>query len=212
MSVMAKSAPWPSSDRRLRGRIWRRPRIRAHRAGPARASSPDLPVACAPISHPGRDRRGPSHRPRGGSACARKKEPPSLRRRLSQHVGWLFAEFLDDRSVSAPSTDSAGRDQSLVSRNPTRHHDVRHWITSFPLLHLNKLMASPGGVCQNILFGACPAAPGADHSPSATLCPEPVRRRNASSRSASVVARSAIVRPAARIASSRSPARVRLGR
>jgi hypothetical protein len=43
--------------------------------------------------------------------------------------------------VSAPSTNPGGRDQSLVRRSQTRHHDVRHWITSFPLLHLIQQMA-----------------------------------------------------------------------
>jgi hypothetical protein len=43
--------------------------------------------------------------------------------------------------ASAPSTNPGGRDQSLVRRSQTRHHDVRHWITSFPLLHLIQQMA-----------------------------------------------------------------------
>jgi hypothetical protein len=64
-----------------------------------------------------------------------------VRRRPSQHVRWLYAVLLDDRPIAAPSPDPKGRDQSLVSRNPTRHHDVRHWITSFPLLHLCQQMA-----------------------------------------------------------------------
>jgi hypothetical protein len=54
--------------------------------------------------------------------------------------------LLEDCSASAPSTSPGGRDQSLVRRSQTRHHDVRHWITSFPLLHLIQQMAprSPG--------------------------------------------------------------------
>jgi hypothetical protein len=53
--------------------------------------------------------------------------------------------------MSAPSANPAGRDQSLIRRNPTRHHDVRHWITSFPLLRLDKLMASPGRAVKAFL-------------------------------------------------------------
>jgi hypothetical protein len=77
---------------------------------------------------------------------ARKREAPRPGTRRSRHVRWLYAEFLVIGLVSAPSTNPGGRDQSLVRRSQTRHHDVRHWITSFPLLHLIQQMAprSPG--------------------------------------------------------------------
>ena len=117
--------------------------------------------------------------------------------------------ILGDWSISAPSPDPGGRDQSLVRRNSTRHHDVRHWITSFPLLHLPQQMASPCARVKRFLRIACCAT---DQMPFALAGPDRVRRKNACSRSASVVARSMIVKPELRIASIRSPARARLGR
>jgi hypothetical protein len=47
------------------------------------------------------------------------------------------------KAFPAASADPDGRDQSLVRRTrATRHHCVRHWITSFPLLHLRRVMPS----------------------------------------------------------------------
>jgi hypothetical protein len=54
---------------------------------------------------------------------------------------WLRG--LEDCLFPAASADPGGRDQSLVRRTrATRHLEVRHWITSFPLLHLPSLMTS----------------------------------------------------------------------
>jgi hypothetical protein len=47
------------------------------------------------------------------------------------------------KALPAASADPDGRDQSLVRRTgATRHLRVRHWITSFPLLHLRRVMPS----------------------------------------------------------------------
>jgi hypothetical protein len=71
-----------------------------------------------------------SHR----SGRHQRKAPRPGTRRSKRHVRWLYAEFLMIGLVSAPSTNPGGRDQSLVRRSQTRHHDVRHWITSFPIV------------------------------------------------------------------------------
>src|SRR5918996_804588 len=47
------------------------------------------------------------------------------------------------KALPAASADPDGRDQGLVRRTGrARHLRVRHWITSFPLLHLRRVMTS----------------------------------------------------------------------
>jgi hypothetical protein len=79
-------------------------------------------TCCAPLP-PGKKRR----RPKGQRREARPGGYAGL-------IGLLFP---------AASADPGGRDQGLVRRTcATRHLEVRHWITSFPLLHLEAVMPS----------------------------------------------------------------------
>ena len=78
--------------------------------------------------------------PLAGSAGKTKGRPRNRRRPFEARKVALRG-ILDACSSSAPSPDVGGRDQGLVRRYPTRHHDVRHWITSFPLLSLLQQMA-----------------------------------------------------------------------
>jgi hypothetical protein len=85
------------------------------------------------------------HRP-GRQMAPAKKSAASGDAALETARKVALRGILDDCSASAPSTSPGGRDQGLVRRSQTRHHDVRHWSTSFPLLHLFQQMAprSPG--------------------------------------------------------------------
>jgi hypothetical protein len=63
--------------------------------------------------------------------------------------------------LPAASADPDGRDQDLVRRTcATRHLRVRHWITSFPWLHLRTVMPSRARAVK-ALIGDPPCQP--DH-------------------------------------------------
>ena len=125
------------------------------RAGTSSTPAPDTAVLRATLAKPtaatcDSDKRGGQLKPvarlaRGGrvpSPAARANEgPPSQPTAALEARKVALRGILDACSSSAPSPGVGGRDQGLVRRYPTRHHDVRHWITSFPLLSLLQQMA-----------------------------------------------------------------------
>jgi hypothetical protein len=75
----------------------------------------------------------------------------------------------------AASADPGGRDQGLVRRTcATRHLEVRHWITSFPLLHLEAVMPSRATAVKAFSLRLAAAnAPSADGKPGRLLSADP---------------------------------------